>query len=53
VGTKSYDVHEALFLEGKDTPVFQSIHTFVMFNFKEQTSIPVDDVIRANLKEIE
>lgn len=53
VGTKSYDVHEALFLEGKDTPVFQSIHTFVMFNFKEQKSIPVDDVIKFNLKEIE
>ena len=53
VGTKSYDVHEALFLEGKDTPVFQSIHTFVMFNFEEQKSIPVDNVIKSNLKEIE
>ena len=53
VGTKSYDVHEALFLEGEDTPVFQSIHTFVMFNFKEQKSIPVDDVIRDNLRAVE
>ena len=46
-------MHEALFLEGEDTPVFQSIHTFVMFNFKEQKSIPVDDVIRDNLRAIE
>ena len=53
VGTKSYDVHEALFLKGEDTPVFQSIHTFVMFNFKEQKSIPVDDIVKENLQEIE
>jgi len=52
VGSKSYDVHQALFLEGEDMPAFQSIHTFVMFNFVEQKSIPVDSVIKENLREV-
>ena len=52
VGSKSYDVHQALFIKGEDMPAFQSIHTFVMFNFVEQKSIPVDAVIRENLKEV-
>ena len=41
VGSKSYDVHQCIFIEGEDDPSFQTIHTFVMFNFVEQKSIPV------------
>ncbi len=52
VGSKSYDVHQAIFVKGDDDPAFQSIHTFVMFNFVEQKSIPVGDLIRNNLREI-
>jgi acyl-CoA thioester hydrolase len=52
VGSKSYDVHQAIFLKGDDEPAFQSIHTFVMFNFVEQKSIPVGDLIKNNLKEV-
>ena len=53
VGSKSYDIHQGIFVKGKDVPSFQSIHTFVMFNFKEQKSIPVSDIIKQNLREIE
>jgi acyl-CoA thioester hydrolase len=52
VGSKSYDVHQGVFLKGEDDPSFQSIHTFVMFNFVEQKSIPVGDLIKNNLKEV-
>ena len=52
VGTKSYDVHQAIFVEGENEPSFQSIHTFVMFNFVEQKSINVNEVITNNLREI-
>ena len=52
VGSKSYDVHQGIFLKGDDKPAFQSIHTFVMFNFVEQKSIPVGDLIKNNLREI-
>jgi len=52
VGSKSYDVHQGVFLKGDDEPAFQSIHTFVMFNFVEQKSIPVGDLIKNNLREI-
>ena len=52
VGTKSYDVHQAIFVEGENEPSFQSIHTFVMFNFVEQKSINVNEVIKNNLREI-
>ena len=52
VGSKSYDIHQGIFVKGEDAPSFQSIHTFVMFNFKEQKSIPVSDIIKENLREI-
>ena len=42
----------SIFVKGEDAPSFQSIHTFVMFNFKEQKSIPVSDIIKENLREI-
>ena len=38
--------------EGDNAPSFQSIHTFVMFNFVEQKSIPVGDHIKKNLREV-
>ena len=44
--------YQAIFVKGDDDPAFQSIHTFVMFNFVEQKSIPVGDLIRNNLREI-
>tara|TARA_B110000263_G_scaffold109480_1_gene95723 strand:+ start:297 stop:737 length:441 start_codon:yes stop_codon:yes gene_type:complete len=53
VGSKSYDVHQGVFLKGDDEPAFQSIHTFVMFNFVEQKSILVVDLIKNNLREVE
>jgi acyl-CoA thioester hydrolase len=53
VGSKSYDVHQCIFVEGEDDPSFQTIHTFVMFNFVEQKSIPVHQVIIDNLRELE
>ena len=53
VGSKSYDIHQGIFVKGEDAPSFQSIHTFVMFNFKEQKSVPVSDIIKNNLREIE
>ena len=52
VGSKSYDVHQGVFLKGDDEPAFQSIHTFVMFNFVEQKSILVVDLIKNNLREV-
>ena len=53
VGSKSYDVHQGVFLKGDDEPAFQSIHTFVMFNFVEQKSILVVDLIKNNSREVE
>ena len=53
VGSKSYDVHQGIFLKEDDEPAFQSIHTFVMFNFVEQKSILVVDLIKNNLREVE
>tara|TARA_Y100000389_G_scaffold53333_1_gene49205 strand:- start:9824 stop:10270 length:447 start_codon:yes stop_codon:yes gene_type:complete len=52
VGNKSYDVHQGIFVKGENMPSFQSIHTFVMFNFVEQKSIPVSDIIKNNLREL-
>ena len=52
IGSKSYDVHQGIFLKGDNDPSFQSIHTFVMFNFVKQKSIPVGDLIRKNLREV-
>ena len=46
-------INVTLFLEGDDKPAFQSIHTFVMFNFVEQKSIPVGNLIKNNLREIQ
>jgi acyl-CoA thioester hydrolase len=53
VGSKSYDVHQGIFVEGENDPSFQTIHTFVMFNFVEQKSIPVHQVVIDNLRELE
>ena len=53
VGSKSYDVHQGIFVEGENDPSFQTVHTFVMFNFVEQKSIPVHQVVIDNLKELE
>ena len=53
IGSKSYDVHQGIFLKEDDEPAFQSIHTFVMFNFVEQKSILVVDLIKNNLREVE
>ena len=52
IGSKSYDVHQGIFVKGDDAPSFQSIHTFVMFNFVEQKSIRVGELIKKNLREI-
>jgi acyl-CoA thioester hydrolase len=52
IGTKSYDIHHGIFVNGEDEPSFQSIHTFVKFNFKKQESIPVDKVLIDHLEEI-
>ena len=52
VGSKSYDVHQGIFVKGDNAPSFQSIHTFVMFNFVEQKSIPVGELIKKNLREV-
>ena len=52
VGSKSYDVHQGIFNEEEDDPSFQTIHTFVMFNFVEQKSIPVHQVVIDNLREL-
>jgi len=46
-------VHQCIFIEGEDDPSFQTIHTFVMFNFVEQKSIPVHQIIINNLRELE
>ena len=53
VGKKSYDVHQGIFVKGESDPSFQTIHTFVMFNFVEQKSIPVHQVVIDNLRELE
>ena len=52
VGKKSYDVHQGIFVEGENDPSFQTIHTFVMFNFKDQKSIDVSEEIKNKLREL-
>ena len=46
-------MHQGIFVEGENDPSFQTIHTFVMFNFVEQKSIPVHQVVIDNLRELE
>ena len=53
VGSKCYDVHQGIFVEGENDPSFQTVHTFVMFNFVKQKSIPVHQVVIDNLRELE
>jgi acyl-CoA thioesterase FadM len=49
IGSKSFDFLGAIFEDGKDFPVCTGLFKIISFDYKNQTSLNVPQIIRENL----